>query len=74
MAKLTQEQITALKAFHASVITAKATLNGNAVERVLDAFNDAPPSELTRLASSASMALSSLVAYLEATPTIRGDR
>lgn len=44
---------------------AKSILNGGTVDKVLDSFGDNPPAELVRLASTASQALSALVAYLE---------
>lgn len=60
---ITQEY--ALREYRESVRSAKATLNGKAVEKVLDSFADNVDPRLTALASEASMALSALLAYLD---------
>lgn len=68
----TQPQRTAIGEYLLAARSAKTTLNGPAVERVLDSYNDSPPADLVRLASDASRALSALIAYLES-PGMRGE-
>lgn len=62
---ITPTQRTALTAHLAAAKRAKATLNGDTVEQVFDAFEDRVPEWLTAAASEASHGLSVLIAQIE---------